>query len=1364
MTSQLEQAVDKELGIEPNRLGNWEGVESFIDKELGIETQPEPTFEQQEERVRDILQISDDLELPRQKVMEEYDEIQRQKKEYPFGQLRAGKDEFSARKLFKNLWQKVKPPPLGEADASQIYHRLVDGIKGLGHVGTDYLSGRYTLGMADAVATPIDAFNKVYLANKKLKKDLESQGAAVKDIGQKHLPYWRVDFPDGTTEYITPNWVGDEEYASSVSELYDQLVGLNVPEEKKVIGELARTLGMFRAAAKLRGPIPKSVGPLGRAGVAGQIGLIYGTANEVRKGLQGDESYRGTVGVLQDAAVLAALSLIVSGVGGVWDKLRPTEQRQAMRLLGLREKDLAGLSETARDDVIRKAARKFQFKYHPDKTGTNALLDRFHKVTKARDILLNPDYGRDIVYRGSNPSTVKLLTGVTEEGIPIKPKKPVIKVEPSSPIVVTTPSEKGGEVVTGKTIKQTLYRGEQFEKHMPIDYGYWGKGKYWSTDKVEAERYAKGGNLIKEDIILQNPAVMTPEEANHIKDQISKESGYKLSLEEVAEEFGKRLQARGYDSFVLKGEKGDEVVVYPKPLPTEPQAKQAVEKQAELQTDEDFGKLADNIRPGFVDIEPYAEALKSVHDWMFTFGEAKRLNPELFDKLMKSYGERNAAVEKAIAILKRVVPENLTYEESMELALAYEDKRITPPEGLEETYKAFSDLLGKIEKRGIEEGIFAQPFQERMIAENEQKIEKIKSEVLHPNKSKRIQELVAENARLRQIRYLPHSIVARRTIENKLAELKGEERQAYLDSIARISAKYKKRTGKLFLKDYLEAGILKPEDIDIRNLTAHALTDYYYRSALKSLFDYASEQEMVKPASEALRKEGWLDQTEIGIISPELKGKVVHPLLASSLSEMKEMKLGKGGGLMRQTLGMVKIGQFIKPSIIWFYNIIQAYMKGIYNLDPVGSSNALAESFNAVLSKNALYHKLNESNLYQFPYEVSRGSIEEQIEQYIRQNSPEISRLTKLLEKTTDMTWKAEDLDIKKMIMVGHRALANLTWTGDKIQRTHSYLNLRKMGYPHDEAVKVAANSHGAYSALSEKYKKTLSPITFVYSFRVLMPIEIAKILTEPLLEIPQAFVKGEPIPKHKWNRWVKSWVGSVAIVVLTDQYLKMRGFEKEGKHLGPLAWKWKKTVEIDGKKQEIVVGINNILNMPVKYWNRITYYNPIRREARWHQALVNIIKWEVHPLWRIFFWDILQNRKSFGSGVEVYDPEDNPVKQLGQVLGYVFGQSFRFWGGVMDAVGEGNMTEKERANQEVIFNEGLNRLDRILFTVFGYKYVRANLQERKTIAGLSLKKEIARRIFRAKDKYSGDELKREKAEIEKWAKKCKDWIENDMK
>jgi len=115
---------------------------------------------------------------------------------------------------------------------------------------------------------------------------------------------------------------------------------------------------------------------------------------------------------------------------------------------------------------------------------------------------------------------------------------------------------------------------------------------------------------------------------------------------------------------------------------------------------------------------------------------------------------------------------------------------------------------------------------------------------------------------------------------------------------------------------------------------------------------------------------------------------------------------------------------------------------------------------------------------------------------FVRKHSEEVNRLVSLLERSMDMSWAADKMTVRRAtrmaIIAAHRFVANtLTWTGDKIQRTQSYLVLRKMGYPHEEAVKVAANSHAAYSALSPELKRKLSPYVFVYSFRVLMPIAV---------------------------------------------------------------------------------------------------------------------------------------------------------------------------------------------------------------------------------------------------------------------------------
>jgi hypothetical protein len=801
-----------------------------------------------------------------------------------------------------------------------------------------------------------------------------------------------------------------------------------------------------------------------------------------------------------------------------------------------------------------------------------------------------------------------------------------------------------------------------------------------------------------------------------------------------------------------------------------PTAEKVIDKQ-QLESDEmalsdKQVKDIDMMPKGIVAVPGVSAArdtLNRMHDYLFTFGQAKREDPALYDELMKAYGKRNAGVERAIDQIGRITPKEIKIDDDVNMAMVYEDKRLSPKPEQKEAYDKFKALLDEMSKKQKEEGLYARPFNERLIEEISIQIEKYIPKVMHPDKSKKIKRMRKEIENLRQMRYLPHSIVAKRTIESKVNTLSGEKRTAYLQ---RLSAFYKKRTGKVFLKDYLDAGLITKDDMRMSRLATEEVADYYIRSAYKGLYDYGKAKEYIRPFSEELHDEGWLTAKELGISSLELKDQIVHPLFGSALAEMKAMRTGRGS-YISQLFGAVKVGQFIKPTIVWIYDAVQHYMRGMYSFNPVTEAKAMNTAVRTVLDKDELYHTLNESNLYQFPYEVSRAHRSEEIAKFINQHSAEIDKVTKALEKTFDTRWLDPDTTlgdmVKKIAVAAHRGIAQVTWTGDKIQRTQSYLILRKMGTPHDEAVKVASSGHGGYSLLSEKYKAKASKVFFVYSFRFLMPLEMAKTISEPIKAAKDA-MGGEKIPKHQWERMVKAVVGTAMIPIVIDEYMDWRGFEKEGKHLGPLAWKWSKTVTVDGEKREIVVGMNNILNMPVKYWNRIAQYNPIDKTSRGLQIVKNLAKWEVHPIYRIWFWDIADNRRSFGSGVSVYDTEANPAIQFAQIAKYIIGQSFRFFGHTMDAVGEGDMTDKERAEQEKVFDSALNGADKLLFWALGYKYIRQPIEERRAIMHKSLEKELTSRFYENARKYEGEELEKRKRGLERWARKCENWIDNEMK
>ena len=184
---------------------------------------------------------------------------------------------------------------------------------------------------------------------------------------------------------------------------------------------------------------------------------------------------------------------------------------------------------------------------------------------------------------------------------------------------------------------------------------------------------------------------------------------------------------------------------------------------------------------------------------------------------------------------------------------------------------------------------------------------------------------------------------------------------------------------------------------------------------------------------------------------------------------------------------------------------------------------------------------------------------------------------------------------------------------------------------------------------------------------------------------------------------------------------------------------------------------------MPMKYWHRLTAYNPIDSSTRFGQSIKNFVKWEIHPVWRLFFWDIAKNQRSFGSGETVYDPNDHWVSQSGQIMKYSFGQMFRLYGQMMDAAEAGSLTTKQMRENEALIKQSLTGFDRTLLGVFGYKYVRKDKAERQLIMQKVLKSEYHSRKWQIAKKYEGENQNKRYEKLKNWYNRCDYWIRNEM-
>lgn len=206
------------------------------------------------------------------------------------------------------------------------------------------------------------------------------------------------------------------------------------PEEK--VGFVAGQITESVVELVTMGKLLKTAGFVGKGilGKAAQTGLTFGATTgtqELRKGIaehihDDDFGYEGGMAVAKSIAFGGLLSIAGSGFkagwAAIWNRLKPTEQAQALKLLGLKK--------GATLEQINKSARSMAAKYHPDKV--KGMRQKFEEVINARDVL-RQEARPDIVFRGQKPvSRGRLIEGeisVPTEKPPQVPTKPIVTPE-----------------------------------------------------------------------------------------------------------------------------------------------------------------------------------------------------------------------------------------------------------------------------------------------------------------------------------------------------------------------------------------------------------------------------------------------------------------------------------------------------------------------------------------------------------------------------------------------------------------------------------------------------------------------------------------------------------------------------------------------------------------------------------------------------------------------------------------------------------------------------------------------------------------------------------------------------------------------
>jgi len=829
---------------------------------------------------------------------------------------------------------------------------------------------------------------------------------------------------------------------------------------------------------------------------------------------------------------------------------------------------------------------------------------------------------------------------------------------------------------------------------------------------------------------------------------------------------------------------------------------------SEADLDADADRIAQDVsqeriaegQGGYVDAPPRMvdlaqRAVENVIGYFRRFGRQRISDRPLANKLMETYHIVSTAgargVHQVHNVLKQLGTRSL--RDSLAVAFALEEGSVDQvrPEA-RPLYDAVNALRKTITDAQRRAGVFDEGFPEGTRRALNTKLEALQAKESPSAKDvKAIAELEQDLVALGKFTgYLPHNIVARRVIQDVFEKQNHRGRK---DLASKLEAFHKHRRGRGTLREYIEAGIIKPEDADAGRLAMNMVVDSMHRIAMKGLLDYGRKNGYIIPDKQNVSDpENWVSAKLLkqGVSIKGLENKKVSRLFALGLEELTGAELARSGGTLRaldKVLGISKVGQFFKPTIIWVYNAMQRVYGGATEFRVRQNVANRVEALRAVATKNETWEEAMRLGVMQEPRLPTRLSTDQLIAVMSRQTRSDAwkgrlaDRTRRVLERalgtelSTEKWWAEARPDVVlDALLLPYRAISQATWAGDNAQRIQTWLNLRSQGWSAKDAAERTARIHGAYSLLGDRYKRHASRVFFVHSFRILMPIQTVRAYAEPV-KLALDAMRGKPVPVYRWRTAAKALAGTVILPTIIDSVLIALGWEPTEEEQSMFSnkfpfripvgdkyrvstalpnWKYKKEFMWNGKKREVVVGINNIGNMVQKWLTRATRPG-MGKVDQDKLAAMSLIKWELNPFYRTVI-DIWDNESSFGEE----KPRGSDGTKWGHAAGYMFRNIFRMYGDGYRVATRDPERGRYKASQREQMRQALSFGERVMVQMFGYGYTRSDKLTRAKWMVKTLTSEVNKLKADAKRDLSGSALKEELAFLDDLLTKRKVSIE----
>lgn len=494
-----------------------------------------------------------------------------------------------------------------------------------------------------------------------------------------------------------------------------------------------------------------------------------------------------------------------------------------------------------------------------------------------------------------------------------------------------------------------------------------------------------------------------------------------------------------------------------------------------------------------------------------------------------------------------------------------------------------------------------------------------------------------------------------------------------LASFRNIKPKAGRKT--ISIQDLVDAGVITPEQADIRRILPYYKRYIYSQLAEKDIIDAAEIEGLALPISKA--PEDWVEIPTRYV--PQLKDMKVHPIFADYLEN--HIKATQRGGAFEQgvttVLGGVKMLQFYNPVFLSMYDVVQASILGSAKVIPT-DAGAIRKAFKSMKERDANYYEAADNGLFSTPFRMPFDEFQKNIEQSITKSDTPRYALEKLKGIVKNPTRVLGDI---------YQLSWNTAWAGDRAIRLYSYNWLKNKGYSPKEAAQLAAKFHGDYASVPAGTRKMMNKALFTGTFKIAM----GKLYGSMIKNTMKKFMGAKNLGKEG-NRFVYGAVATLlAIPAAVDAMMtKMGDFERE-----EYARKYvRKEMTSEGEK-ELVVTFANPANLLQRYYYR---FKPKPGETNYLNVVARGLSYEIHPVYRIA-GNLVKNQRMDGS--PIYNPFDNQEKQIRDVARFTISNVYRISEGILK-----DETIPDKQKMEAI-NSSKKKLWYKFLSPFTFSYIR---------------------------------------------------------